>query len=84
MMRNHRHFVEAVVACAKLGASSLFMNTMFSGPQLAEVAEREAPKALIYDEEFAELLEGVGDLDRSVSSTKTLRPAANWYTRRGQ
>ena len=34
MARNHRGFVEAVVACSKLGAHALFLNTSFSGPQL--------------------------------------------------
>src|SRR5215217_7308675 len=60
MARNHRGFVEAVVACSKLGAHALFMNTSFSGPQLADVAEREKPKAIIYDEEFSEVLEDAG------------------------
>jgi acyl-CoA synthetase (AMP-forming)/AMP-acid ligase II len=59
MCRNHRGFVEATLATAKLGASALYLNTMFAGPQLAEVTRREAPKVLIYDEEFAGLLEGV-------------------------
>src|SRR5919107_585310 len=56
MCRNHRGWVEAYVATNKLGAHALFMNTAFSGPQLADVAEREAPAAVIYDEEFAEVL----------------------------
>ena len=60
MGRNHRGFVEAVVACSKLGAHALFLNTSFSGPQLADVAEREKPKAIIYDEEFAEVLADAG------------------------
>jgi len=59
MCRNHRGFIEATLATAKLGASALYLNTMFAGPQLAEVTRREAPKALVYDEEFADLLEGV-------------------------
>src|SRR6187397_1893213 len=59
MCRNHRGFIEATLACAKLGASALYLNTMFAGPQLAEVTRREGPKALVYDEEFAELLGGV-------------------------
>jgi fatty-acyl-CoA synthase len=61
MCRNHRGFVEATLAAAKLGASALYLNTMFAGPQLVEVTRREEPKALIYDEEFAGLLEGVDD-----------------------
>jgi fatty-acyl-CoA synthase len=61
MCRNHRGFVEATLATAKLGASALYLNTMFAGPQLVEVTKREAPKALVYDAEFAGLLEGVDD-----------------------
>ena len=61
MCRNHRGFVEATLAAAKLGASALYLNTMFAGPQLAEVTRREGPKALVYDEEFGELLSGVDD-----------------------
>ena len=61
MCRNHRGFLEATLAAAKLGASALYLNTMFAGPQLVEVTRREAPKALVYDEEFAGLLEDVDD-----------------------
>ncbi|MFL5899089.1 MAG: AMP-binding protein [Solirubrobacterales bacterium] len=59
MCRNHRGFVEATLAAAKLGASALYLNTMFAGPQLAEVTKREGPKALVHDEEFTDLLSGV-------------------------
>ena len=58
MCRNHRGWVEAYVAVNKLGANALFMNTSFSGPQLADVADREDPVAVIFDEEFAEVLAG--------------------------
>src|SRR2546423_1647682 len=68
MCRNHRGFIDATLACAKLGASSLYLNTAFAGPQLVEVMKREGPQALIYDEEFDELLEGVeADVCRIVS-----------------
>jgi acyl-CoA synthetase (AMP-forming)/AMP-acid ligase II len=56
MCRNHRGFIESVVACSKLGANVLFLNTAFSGPQLTDVAKREEPAALIYDHEFEELI----------------------------
>jgi len=56
MCRNHRGFVDAVVACSKLGAHVLFLNTAFSGPQLVDVAKREKPRALIYDHEFEGLI----------------------------
>jgi fatty-acyl-CoA synthase len=61
MCRNHRGFIDATLAAAKLGASSLYLNTQFAGPQLTEVMEREGPEVLVHDEEFAELLEGVDD-----------------------
>jgi fatty-acyl-CoA synthase len=60
MCRNHRYFVEAVVACSKLGAHALFLNTQFAGPQLTEVVKREKPVAIIFDQEFYELLEDAG------------------------
>jgi acyl-CoA synthetase (AMP-forming)/AMP-acid ligase II/uncharacterized membrane protein len=60
MCRNHRYFVESVVALSKLGAHALFLNTAFAGPQLTEVVKREKPVAIIYDEEFTELLEDAG------------------------
>ncbi len=60
MCRNHRGFIEALTACSKLGANALFLNTSFSGPQLADVAKREKPKALIFDQEFTEVLSEAG------------------------
>ncbi|HVR06044.1 MAG TPA: acyl-CoA synthetase [Solirubrobacteraceae bacterium] len=72
MCRNHRGFVEATVACAKLGASQLYLNTAFAGPQIADVLRREAPSALIYDEEFADLVSGGSEgLRRFVSWSDT-------------
>jgi len=59
MCRNHRYFVEATMACAKLGAVALYLNTAFAGPQLADVVRREDPKAMIYDQEFSALLSEV-------------------------
>lgn len=58
LCRNHRYFVEATMACAKLGAVALFLNTGFAKPQLIEVLRREGPVAAIYDEEFADLFDG--------------------------
>jgi len=56
MCRNHRGFVEALVALSKLGANAMLLNTSFAGPQLTEVVKREKPRAIVYDAEFAELL----------------------------
>ena len=60
MARNHRGWVYATVAAAKLGAHALHLNTAFAGPQITEVTEREGPLAVIYDEEFADLIADAG------------------------
>ena len=71
MCRNHRGFLEATLACSKLGAHGLYLNTAFAGPQLVEVTEREEPAALIYDQEFTELLAEAGrDVWRFVAWTE--------------
>jgi acyl-CoA synthetase (AMP-forming)/AMP-acid ligase II len=68
MCRNHRYFIEATMACSKLGAVALYLNTSFAGPQLADVMERERPGAMIYDQEFTELLSDVkGGMRRYVA-----------------
>ncbi len=57
LCRNHRGLLDAVGAAAKLGANALMLNTGFSGPQLADVVARENAELIIYDEEFAALVE---------------------------
>ncbi|MBV8346207.1 MAG: acyl-CoA synthetase [Mycolicibacterium sp.] len=52
--RNTRWFVIASYACARVGARTILMNTEFSGRQIADVAEREGVRLLIYDEEYGE------------------------------
>jgi fatty-acyl-CoA synthase len=53
MARNHRGFVESLIAANRIGADVLLLNTSFAGPALAEVVAREEVDAVIYDEEFA-------------------------------
>ena len=60
MCRNHRGFVEALLAGSRLGADLLLLNTEFAGPQLAQVLEREAPGTAILDEEFASAFDEAG------------------------
>jgi fatty-acyl-CoA synthase len=60
LCRNHRGFVDATVACSKLGANALYLNTMFAGPQITDVCKREKPKAIVYDQEFEELVQEAG------------------------
>ncbi len=53
MCRNHRGFVESLVAVNRIGADVLLLNTSFAGPALAEVVDREGADVVIYDEEFS-------------------------------
>ncbi|MGB3484832.1 MAG: acyl-CoA ligase FadD12 [Mycobacterium sp.] len=52
MCRNHRGFVESLIAANRVGADVLLLNTSFAGPALAEVVDREDVDVVIYDEEF--------------------------------
>jgi fatty-acyl-CoA synthase len=61
MCRNHRGFIEAAVACGKLGADALFLNTEFGAPAIAAVLRREASKTLIYDQELTPLVAEAGE-----------------------
>src|SRR3712207_5482682 len=70
MCRDHRGWVEATLALSKLGATALFFNTQFAGPQLAAVIEREEPAGIVFDAEFAEL---VGGAERELKDRKSTR-----------
>ena len=68
--RNHRGFVEASIALNKLGANALLLNTGFAAPQLAEVLDREGCDVVLFDEEFAPVVEkGGGDRTRILTLT---------------
>jgi acyl-CoA synthetase (AMP-forming)/AMP-acid ligase II len=67
MARNHRGFIDATLAAAKLGADILYLNTAFSGPQLVEVLEREGPTVVVHDDEFTSTLEKVSGVTRVVA-----------------
>ena len=53
MCRNHRGFVEAVLAASATGADAVLVNTEFPGPQLAQVLGHHRLDCLIHDAEFA-------------------------------
>jgi fatty-acyl-CoA synthase len=61
MCRNHRGFIEAMLAASKAGVAAIFLNTMFSGPQLVEVVSSEGASAVVHDAEFADLIAGLPD-----------------------
>lgn len=56
LARNHRHWIDISVAVAKVGGRALYLNTMFAGPQIADVCDREGPAAIVHDEEFGKLV----------------------------
>jgi fatty-acyl-CoA synthase len=63
LCRDHRGLVEAMFAAGKLGAKVLLMNTGFAKPQFAAVCEREGVNALVFDDEFTEIL---GEVPESI------------------
>ncbi|QGG97149.1 AMP-binding protein [Actinomarinicola tropica] len=60
LCRNHRGFVESVVAASKLGADVVLLNTGFAAPQLAEVVAREGVTALAHDASFDDVVDAAG------------------------
>ncbi len=60
LCRNHRGFIETTVAASKLGAHALYLNTAFARPQIEDVVTHEKPAAIVFDEEFTELIGDAG------------------------
>ena len=72
MCRNHRGFVEALIAANRIGADILLLNTSFAGPALADVVNREAADAVIYDEEFTD------SVDRALVDNPDITRVVAW------
>jgi acyl-CoA synthetase (AMP-forming)/AMP-acid ligase II/NAD(P)-dependent dehydrogenase (short-subunit alcohol dehydrogenase family) len=51
MCRNHRGFIEAVLAASTTGADAVLINTEFPGPQMAQVLGRQALDCIVHDVE---------------------------------
>lgn len=60
LCRNHRGFVETVLAASRLGSDVVLLNTDFSGTQLGQVAEREGIELLVHDDEFGAAVDESG------------------------
>ncbi|WP_345381164.1 AMP-binding protein [Pseudonocardia yuanmonensis] len=58
LCRNHRGAIEAMVACAKLGADVVLLNTGLPAGQLAEIAEELRLRIVVVDDEFRDRLPG--------------------------
>jgi acyl-CoA synthetase (AMP-forming)/AMP-acid ligase II len=72
MCRNHRGFVEALIAANRIGADILLLNTSFAGPALADVVNREGADAVIYDEEFTD------SVDRALVDKRDVTRIVAW------
>ena len=75
MARNHRGFVEALVAANRIGVDVLLLNTSFAGPALADVLNREGAQSslvVIYDEEFT------ATVDRALADTPEATRIIAW------
>src|ERR1700759_144773 len=72
MCRNHRGFVEALIAANRIGADILLLNTSFAGPALADVVNREGADAVIYDEEFTD------SVDRALADKPDTTRVVGW------
>jgi len=55
MCRNHGALVEALIACGKLGAHSLLLNTGLSAAQVTETVHSHRPAVFLLDDEFVPL-----------------------------
>jgi acyl-CoA synthetase (AMP-forming)/AMP-acid ligase II len=78
LCRNHRGFVDASLACSKLGAAALYLNTAFAEPQVAAVMEQERPAAVIYDQDLgAAVMHVTGDRPAFVGWREAGTPAAH-------
>ncbi|WP_433590715.1 SDR family NAD(P)-dependent oxidoreductase [Nocardia sp. CA-145437] len=66
LCRNHRGFVLAAYAAARLSADLVPLNYGFAGPQIGEVLDRERVELLLYDGEFHDEIEKAGYNGRRV------------------
>ncbi|TDD32873.1 hypothetical protein E1287_21275 [Actinomadura sp. KC06] len=60
LCRNHRGFIEAVLAASRLGDDVVLLNADFSATQLGDVIEREGIGLLVHDEEFGSTVDNSG------------------------
>jgi acyl-CoA synthetase (AMP-forming)/AMP-acid ligase II/NAD(P)-dependent dehydrogenase (short-subunit alcohol dehydrogenase family) len=60
LCRNHRGFLESVLAVSAAGADAVLINTEFPGPQLAQVLANNHLECIIHDVEFAAAIAGSG------------------------
>ena len=60
MCRNHRAFIEALLAGSTLGADVILLNTEFPGPQLAQILGHHQLGCVVHDSDFSAAFEQSG------------------------
>ncbi|HEX2316371.1 MAG TPA: AMP-binding protein [Thermomonospora sp.] len=90
LCRNHRGFVQALLAASRLGTDVVPLNTDFSARQLGEVLRREGVDLLVHDAEFGDVVEAssfTGDrivtdeLQDVVAATEPVAPKPHRHSR---
>jgi fatty-acyl-CoA synthase len=61
LCRNHRGLLDAVFAAGKLGAQVVLLDTELGATALVDAVQHEGVTALVYDDEFAQLLTALPD-----------------------
>lgn len=72
--RDHRGLIITLSAAGRAGFRLALMNTGFGPTQFVEVAERENVRAMLYDEEFTDVLDGLGAMPRILTWVDGSRP----------
>ncbi len=69
LCRNGAGFVETMVACSKLGADALMLNTSMAAPELGAVLRRERPCVVVHDGEFTSFVRDAdpGPIERVIA-----------------
>jgi fatty-acyl-CoA synthase len=73
MCRNHRGFVETVLAASAAGADVVLINTEFPGPQLAQVLLHHRLGCIVHDPEFAAAISQSGYSGGRVAADSTAK-----------
>ena len=76
LCRNHRGFVEGLVAASATGADVVLLNTGFAAPQLAAVVKSEGVGLIVHDDEFTDIVAGAGVDSYDESAMQTLAGSA--------
>lgn len=70
LARNHIGFVQTVIACSRLGADAVLLNTGMSAPQAAAVCKQQRLVALVIDPDLMAMVEGApADIPRICCGT---------------